>query len=276
MSKRKAKKITEVSQNEILILDKATIDKENEKIELNELNSVYEEFCKTFINENFNKYEITELEKVYSSGNELLMQYYISTEEDNMTILNSDIIMQLQYILSIVIYSISDKKMEESINRAHEMELSVEVTDRLSKHIGDQFEELNNKQNEIADRFSKIKEEMGNLVYNILGFIASFSIVSAAVVAIINIKSISGILLFMAYSVFLLLTTLIGLHNFYKNDNKPKNILQNNYALWKMMIVVIVLLVIYRGVTYVKENQDFIFESIGRGIGQVQNIKEEN
>lgn len=138
--------------------------------------------------------------------------------------------------------------------------------------INKQIEIVTEKYKDIESKQIEIKGETNNLVYNILGFIASFSIVSAAVSAITQIKSITDILLFMSFSVLLLLTTLIGLHNFYKNSNSKKNKLQNNYFLWKMMVVVIILLIGYKGVIYIKENQEEILKNIGRGIGEVINI----
>lgn len=139
--------------------------------------------------------------------------------------------------------------------------------------INKQIEIVTEKYNDIENKQLEIKNETNNLVYNILGFIASFSIVSAAVSAIIQIKSITDILLFMAFSVLLLLTTLIGLHNFYKNSNNKKKGLQNNYFLWKMMVVVIILLICYKGAMCIKENQEEILKNIGRGIGEVIDSK---
>ena len=134
--------------------------------------------------------------------------------------------------------------------------------------------ELKEKQIILEETYKKSEEQSNNLVYNILGFIASFSVVSAAVVAIENINSMSGIMIFMAFTAFILLTTLIGLHNFYKRNSGRKGKLQDNYFLWKMMIVVIILLIGYRGIEYFKENRNEILEDIGRGIGQAIKIDE--
>lgn len=123
---------------------------------------------------------------------------------------------------------------------------------------------------------TELKKNSENLVYNILGFIASFSIVSAAVSAIQNINGMLNVVLFMAFSAFILLTTLIGLHNFYKSNNDNKKKLQNNYFLWKMMFGVIIIILIYKGIIYIRDNQQEIFEAIGRGIGQTMHIKELN
>lgn len=133
--------------------------------------------------------------------------------------------------------------------------------------MNQEFKEINKQQKELAT-------ESGNLVYNILGFIASFSIVSAAVTAIDKMANIESIMLFMTFTAFILITTLIGLNNFYKGKNEPNKKLQNNYFLWKMLIFVIIGLVIYKGLIFIKDNKDEIFESIGRGIAMYQNEKE--
>lgn len=133
--------------------------------------------------------------------------------------------------------------------------------------INKQIEIVTKKYEDIEKRQSEIKNETSNLVYNILGFIASFSIVSAAVSAIQNINGMLNIVLFMAFSVLILLTTLIGLHNFYKSNNENAKGLQNNYWLWKMIFGVILIILIYNGIVYINENKQEIFESIGKGIG---------
>ena len=120
-----------------------------------------------------------------------------------------------------------------------------------------------------------MNEESNNLIYNILGFIASFSVVSAAVSAIDEIKSLPQIMLFMAFTAFILITTLIGLNNFYKKHDK-KTCLQDNYFLWKMLLVVIILLMGYMGLECIAKKSDYILETIGRGIGQTINLNEES
>ena len=139
-----------------------------------------------------------------------------------------------------------------------------------SYKINNQMKNVDAEYNEIKRDQEKIKSESNNLVYNILGFIASFSIVSAAVAAISNIKDTSNIMLFMAFCAFILITTLIGLNNFYKKDVRTKNPLQNNYFLWWSLLVVIILLIGYNGIKYIKNNQQIIFEAIGRGIAAYQ------
>lgn len=133
---------------------------------------------------------------------------------------------------------------------------------------------IESKQENIIEQQIKMKEESNNLVYNILGFIASFSVVSASISAIDKLNSLPKIMLFMAFVAFILLTTLIGLNNFYKRNDKSKK-LQNNYFLWKMMIVVIIILAMYSGIEYAKNNLKYILNCIGEGIGKTVTVEYE-
>ena len=128
--------------------------------------------------------------------------------------------------------------------------------------IEEKIRELDKKSNEI-DKKSKqlekkqenLEEQSNNLIYNILSFIVSFSIVSAAVEAIANIKGTLNIILFMTFCVFLVITTLIGMNNFSKSNKKEKG-LNNNYFLWKLLFFIIIILGIICGVKYIKNNPE--------------------
>ncbi len=152
----------------------------------------------------------------------------------------------------------------QQLNSKYEIYKVQHKIDNMNKEL----KEINKQQKELAT-------ESGNLVYNILGFIASFSIVSAAVTAIDNMQNLENIMLFMAFTAFILITTLIGLNNFYKGKNEPNKKLQDNYFLWKMLIFVIVGLMLYKGVLFIKDNKNELFESIGRGIAIYQEQKED-
>jgi len=116
----------------------------------------------------------------------------------------------------------------------------------------------------------KLEKQNNNIVYNILAFIASFSIVSGAVTAFEKVSSIEDILIFMSFTSFIIVTTLIVLDNFYRGSNENGIKLKNNYFLWKIIIIIIIVLLAYKSVNYIKVNQNEIFESIGRGIESVR------
>lgn len=134
--------------------------------------------------------------------------------------------------------------------------------------------ELNNRQKELERKYNKSAQESNNLIYNILGFIASYSIVSAAVVTFEKVDSIEDIIIFMTFIAFILITTLIGLNNFYKSNDNTQKGLKNNYFLWKALLVVLVGMIMYKGIIYVKRNIDTISYNIGQGIESVRQNKD--
>ena len=134
---------------------------------------------------------------------------------------------------------------------------------------------IKEQQNELKESYStlkveqgELKENTGNLVYNILGFIASFSVVSASVSMFEKINTLEDAILFIAITVWLLLTTLIALNNFYKGNTSNKNKLKNNYFLWKAILTAIILLLGYKAVLVIKDNKNYILQNIGNAIYQ--------
>ena len=119
--------------------------------------------------------------------------------------------------------------------------LSLEYETYKIEQKMDKVEEDSKKLEQRQEKFAK---ESHNLVYTILSFIASFSIVSAAVSAIGKIDDVKYICLFILFILFIILTTLIGLDNFYREEKNKKNLLKNNYFLWKMLLIMIVIFVI--------------------------------
>ena len=145
----------------------------------------------------------------------------------------------------------------------HKLSLRIE-TYKLEEKIQtlvNRSHEIAQSQQKLEDKQTKAEEQSNNLIYNILGFIASFSVVSAAVTGIANIQGTVNIILFMTFCAFILITTLIGLNNFYKNNReKNKNPLKNNYFLWWMLLILLI-----SGVQYIKNNKEEIWEVIEKG-----------
>ena len=135
----------------------------------------------------------------------------------------------------------------------------------------------NRVQNDIINKQNKMEEQSNNLIYNLLGFLTAFSIVSAVVGVVANIEGIINIMIFMTFTIFILLTTLIGLHNFYKNNNEKKTKLQDNYFLWKVTGAILISLIIFLGFEYINNNKDIFFSYIDNKIEKVieQKIDEE-
>lgn len=160
----------------------------------------------------------------------------------------------------------------------HKLSLRIETY-----KIEEKINELNNKSNiidtnqkELEEKQAKTEETNNNLVYNLLGFLTSFSIVSAVVGVVAEIEGIINVMLFMTFTVLILLTTLIGLHNFYKNNNKQETKLQNNYFLWKITVVIIIILLIILGIQFIKDNKDNIYTYIDNKIENIIQQKIEN
>ena len=127
--------------------------------------------------------------------------------------------------------------------------LTNKIEELNSKNI-----ELEKKQKIISEQLEQTEEKSNNLVFNILGFIASFSIVSAAVTAIVNITETINIVLFMTFCAFILVTTLIALNNFYRN--KPsKKLLNNNYFLWLVLLLAIIGILVVNYIKYRRNNK---------------------
>lgn len=146
--------------------------------------------------------------------------------------------------------------------------------DEEIKQLEQKSKAINEYQTKIEERQNKEEEKSNNLVYNLLGFLTSFSIVSAAVSAISEIKDTMNIVLFMIFTVLILLTTLIALHNFYKNNNKRETKLQDNYFLWKVVAGIAIILGLILGVRAIFNNEDnFIFRYIDEKIENVTEKK---
>ena len=165
----------------------------------------------------------------------------------------------------------------------YEIENEIEILSKISSKINkdliileEKQKDLQEKQKQLEIQYNKSEEKSNNLVYNLLGFLASFSIVSAAVGAIENVNWTLNIMIVIAFAVFLLLTTLIGLHNFYKSDNKRESKLQDNYFLWKATGIIIVILMILSGINYIKNNKQKIFDYLDKKIESVIEKKVNN
>ena len=139
--------------------------------------------------------------------------------------------------------------------------------------LENKIKEINNSAKKYEERIIEAEERNNNLVYNLLGFLTAFSIVSSVVGVVTTIKGTINIMIFMVFVLLILLTTLIGLHNFYKNDNKRENKLQDNYFLWKFALVLLVLLVIVLIFNSLIENKDAILQLFDNRIERIINEK---
>lgn len=79
-------------------------------------------------------------------------------------------------------------------------------------------------------------------------------------------------MIFIAFTIFILLTTLIGLHNFYENNNKRETKLQDNYFLWKAALIVLIALVIVLIIKGIHNNKENILNYLD---SKIENVIEE-
>lgn len=87
---------------------------------------------------------------------------------------------------------------------------------------------------------------------------------SGVVGVVTEIKGVIQVMIFMAFTILILLTTLIGLHNFYENNNNKETKLQDNYFLWKVTLVVLsglVVVLVAKGIYNNKEDITRYFDS---------------
>ncbi len=122
------------------------------------------------------------------------------------------------------------------------------------KELDNKNQIINKNQKELEKKQTQAEERNNNLVYNLLGFLTAFSIVSSVVGTIQNIEGTINIMLFIAFTILILLTTLIALHNFYKSDNRRETKLQDNYFLWKTVFGTIIILCVILGIQKIKDN----------------------
>lgn len=164
-----------------------------------------------------------------------------------------------------------DETFVNLIYICHKLDLKLETYKLTEK-----MQELELKSKELMTRQNDAEERNNNLVYNLLGFLTAFSIVSGVVGVVAEINDVVKIMIFMAFTILILLTTLIGLHNFYENNNKRETKLQDNYFLWKATGIIIVILIILSVMNYLKDNKDKIFNYVDSKIEKVIEEKIDN
>lgn len=154
----------------------------------------------------------------------------------------------------------------------HEMEILSKISGKINKDIiilEDKLKDVQIKQKDLIEQTEKAEERNNNLVYNLLGFLTAFSIVSAVVGVVSQINGVINIMIFMSFTILLLLTTLIGLHNFYENRNKRENKLQDNYFLWKIVGIIIAILIVISGIKTLYNHKENIFNYIDNKIENI-------
>lgn len=157
-----------------------------------------------------------------------------------------------------------DETFVNLIYVCHKLDLKLETYKLTEK-----MQELESKSQDLIEKQNNAEERNNNLVYNLLGFLTAFSIVSGVVGVVTEIKGIVQIMIFMTFTILILLTTLIGLHNFYENNNKRERKLQDNYFLWKVTLIVLIALVIVLAIKGISNNKENILNYLDSKIENV-------
>lgn len=219
------------------------------------------------------KNELINQDNLEEIKDELMKASSIIEEIHSMEYTNVRNFSKLQFVYSTLNLAVQKYEIEQ------EMEILSKVSKRIDRDITileEKLKDVQNKQTELDNKSIKLEQQTekaeernNNLVYNLLGFLTAFSIVSAVVGVVANINGTINIMIFMAFTILLLLTTLIGLHNFYENNNKRENKLQDNYFLWKVVAVIIVFLIVASGIKTLRDNKENIFNYIDNKIEKV-------
>ena len=166
-----------------------------------------------------------------------------------------------------------DQEMQIINDIANKLNKDLIILEEKQTDLKKEQEAFQEKQNELENQYIKAEEKNNNLVYNLLGFLTAFSIVSAVVGVVSQINGILNLMIFIVFTMLILITTLIALHNFYENNNKKENKLQDNYFIWKILALILVILIITSGIKYILNHKENIIKHIDNKIEKVINDK---
>lgn len=144
----------------------------------NDKNNEYKEFCDKYIDESFENYNIEDLNNIYDIGNGLLYQYFVTKDQN----CDNEIVKQMQYIISTLIYNIINKQFEKLKLQNEELDVSLAQTIERA-------ENLNDNSRQIADEVVDIKKDMKSITTTIISIILGISIIPTAIVGIEKIST---------------------------------------------------------------------------------------
>lgn len=116
----------------------------------------YIAFCKKYIGEDFETYTSNDLQQIYKIGEELLNQYFVTEG----SFCNSEILIQLQYILNSIMYNIiikQNKKTKiETNNLNNKLRDNIRESKRIKKDIEQKSKEIQHVKNDIKSIMTTI------------------------------------------------------------------------------------------------------------------------
>lgn len=250
-------------------MQKININDNEQKISIDIIANIREEVDK--LSELQNK--LINQDNLEEIKDELMKASSIIEEIHSMEYTNVRNFSKLQFVYNSLNLAIQKYEIEQ------EMEILSQVSRQINKDITiveEKMKDVQKKQKELDDKSIKLEQQTekaeernNNLVYNLLGFLTAFSIVSGVVGVVAEIEGIVQVMIFMAFTILILLTTLIGLHNFYENSNKRERKLQDNYFLWKATLIILIALVIVLTIKGIHNNKENIINYLDSKIENV-------
>ncbi len=138
----------------------------------------YIEFCNKYLGEDFERYSIDNLQQIYENGRGLLNQYFVTKGSS----CESDILIQLEYIISNIIYNIIIKQADITRKQTNDLNNKLEINILEANTLK---EDLNQKNNEIKH----VKNDVKSIMTTIISIILGISIIPTAIAGIEKISA---------------------------------------------------------------------------------------
>ncbi len=212
MSKNNKKKnLNNVSNSNIKIeepnIDVTKIIAETSK-DPHKNDSEYKIFCDKYINADFSQYKLQKLKEMYEIANGLLNQYFIirNNKYDNI------IVMQLQYIVSSIMYNINIKQTHNYSQQNNSLNKKLESTIKRA-------EKLENDAEKRTKELEHVKNDMKSITTTIISIILAISIIPTAIAGIEKINP-NYILPFVSSVILFGMIMIIFVYSIYQNKIK--------------------------------------------------------
>lgn len=142
----------------------------------------YKRFCRKYTGIDFSNYKVRELKHICDIGNGLLDQYFIVSGKDTDVFEDKNIIIKLQHIVNVMIYTIMNKENQELYVQ------NKSLNEQLRKNIKD-AQELRNESNKKNEEIEHIKNDIKSITTTIISIILAISIIPTAIAGIEKIDS---------------------------------------------------------------------------------------
>ncbi|MCI8655246.1 MAG: hypothetical protein HFJ48_05200 [Clostridia bacterium] len=143
----------------------------------------YKDFCRKYLNSNFEEKEIEELNKICEAGTGLITSYYIENAdliEKNK--INPDIMTQMQNIITRSMYTITTKRFKEN------QEQNIKINEDITKAI-ESVEKTKKDFYKQSKEIKSIKNEVKTILTTIISVVLAISIIPTAISGIQNMNA---------------------------------------------------------------------------------------